>query len=65
MRFTINKEEKEKLMNKMIKAVKQSAKNLNDEDYEGLSNACMDSIPLLYKFFFDARNIDTKDLEDK
>lgn len=61
MRFIINKEEKEKLMNKMIKAVKQSAKNLNDEDYEGLSKACTDVIPMLYKFFFDAKNINTED----
>lgn len=56
MRFLLAKEDKEKVMNKVLKSIKQSVKTLPDNDYEGLGKACTEAVSILYSYLYD--NID-------
>ena len=61
MKFqSLNKDSKEKLMNKLIKSVKQEVKNTPNEDPNNLlSKACLDAMPMLYEFML--KHIDYSD----
>ena len=56
MRFLLAKEDKEKVMNKVLKSIKQSVKALSDNDYEGLGKACTEASAILYSYLYN--NID-------
>ena len=61
MKFqSLNKDSKEKLINKLIKSVKQEVKNTPNEDPNNLlSKACLETVPMLYEFML--KHIDYSD----
>ena len=61
MKFqALDKNDRERLMNKLIKSVKQEVKNTPNEDPENLlSKACLDAMPMLYEFML--KHIDYSD----
>lgn len=61
MKFqALDKDSKEKLMNKLIKSIKQEVKNVPNEDPNNLlSEACLKSVPMLYEFML--KHIDYSD----
>ena len=61
MKFqALDKNDRERLMNKLIKSVKQEVKNTPNEDPNNLlSKACLDAMPMLYEFML--KHIDYSD----